>query len=158
MKIKSNLKNLVFYFIVAVLVSFIFFLSLRIMNVFPFGNIELAKCDGLYQYKAILYNFVMSIKEGTIKSFNFFNGLGNPTIFNYLYYLASPINLVGIFFNNPDSIYLSVIFVKTLFTSICALFYFRKRLNNNIFSLICSLSYTFCGWYLAYYFNMMWLD
>lgn len=158
MKIKSNLKNLVFYFIVVALVSFIFFLSLKIMNVFPFGNIELAKCDGLYQYKAILYNFVMSIKEGTIKSFNFFNGLGNPTIFNYLYYLASPINLVGIFFNNPDSIYLSVIFVKTLFTSICALFYFRKRLNNNIFSLICSLSYTFCGWYLAYYFNMMWLD
>ncbi len=156
---KNNLiKKIFVYIFVIFIVSFIFFLSLKIRSIYPFGDIDFSKCDGIYQYKPILFEFINSIKNGTIKSFNFLNGLGNPTIFNYLYYLSSPLNLFGMFFKNPDAIYISVIFIKTLFTSVFALFYFKKRISNDIISIICSLSYVFCGWYIAYYFNIMWLD
>jgi len=154
-----KIKNIFVYIFTIILVSFIFLFSLKLKNIFPFGNIDLAKYDAYYQYKPMLYQFILSIKNGTLTSFQFLNGLGNPTIFNYLYYLASPLNLFALPFRSPEMMYFIIIFIKTIFTSICSLFYFKKRTYNQYFiSVICALSYTFSGWYFAYYMHIMWLD
>ncbi len=155
---KRQYKKILPYLITILIVMGIFLITLKINDFYPFGKYDIAKYDAYYQYKPMLYNFIMNIKKGTLSSFSFLSGLGNPTIFNYLYYLASPLNLVALLFNSPTAMYFSVIFVKTIITSLIALFYFKKRTNNSFISIICSLSYTFSSWYLSYHIHIMWLD
>ena len=93
-----------------------------------------------------------------ILPYSFNNALGNPTIFNYLYYLASPINLLLLPFNNPNIIYLLCILIKIVISSITATFYGMKKTSNKLISIIIGISYTYSGWFLAYYFHIMWLD
>jgi len=155
---KDRLKKIIPYIIITIISAGILLITFKINNFYPFGQYDLAKYDAYFQYKPFLYNFIISIKNGTISSFNFFNGLGNPTIFNYLYYLASPINLVAIPFNSPDAMYFFVIFIKTILTLIITLFYFKKRTDNNYISILCSIAYTFSSWFLSYHIHIMWLD
>lgn len=154
----KKIKKIIPYLINSLLTLFIFLIVLKISKIYPFGNKDIAVYDAYYQYKPMLYNFITSIKNGTILSFNFLNGLGNPTIFNYLYYLASPINLIALLFNNPNSMFISVIIAKLLITTFTSTFYFKKKTNNNFISTICTISYFFSGWFISYNFHIMWLD
>lgn len=158
MKNTNKIKELIPYIINTLIILTIFFIVLKLNSFYPLGNINLDKYDAFYQYKPMLYNFITSIKNGTILSFNFLNGLGNPTIFNYLYYLASPINLIALFFKTPEAMFTAVIIIKIILTSLFATFYFKKKTNNNFISTICSIAYTFSGWFTVYYFHIMWLD
>lgn len=155
MKILKKIKP---YIINITIILSIFLLALFLNKIYPFGNIDLAKYDAYAQYKPMLYNFITSIKDGTITSFTFLNGLGNPTIFNYLYYLASPLNLVALLFKSPDAMYFSVIIIKLFIGTITSTFYFKRKTNNNFISTICSIGYIFSSWFIAYYFHIMWLD
>lgn len=154
----KKVKKIIPYLINTTIVLTIFLIVLKINNIYPFGNFELARYDAYFQYKPMLYNFITSIKNGTISSFNFLNGLGNPTIFNYLYYLASPINLVALFFKTPEAMFAAVVLTKIALTSIFSIFYFKKKTNNNFISTTCAIAYTFTGWLTVYYFHIMWLD
>ena len=60
----------------------------------------------------------MNIKNGTLELYSFNNGLGNPFIFNFSYYLISPVNFIGLLFNNGDLMYLAVILVKLAISAI----------------------------------------
>lgn len=151
-------KKILPYLFNTILVISIFILTLIITKTIPFGTNTLGKGDAIVQYKPMLYNFIMSIKTNTLSSFSFNNGLGNPTLFNYLYYLASPLNLVAYFFNNADTMYLSTIIIKLIFTSLNVTFYSKSKSNSNLIACLATLSYTFCGWFLAYYYHLSWLD
>ena len=105
------------YFINIILVIFIFIIVLLINKVSPFGNNIFAYSDGTYQFKPMLFDMVMKIKHNLLESYSFSNGLGNPTIFNCLYYLSSPINIIALLFNNADYMYLAVILVKLAIAS-----------------------------------------
>ena len=146
-------------YIITIITSItLFILILYINNISPFGNNMLGKSDAINQFKPLLYDFAMKIKTGTLLNYSFNNGLGNPTMFNYLYYLASPINLIAILFNDPNIMYLSVIIIKTTITCICMTYYVSKKTNNNYIIIISVLSYVLSGWFLAYYYYLPWLD
>jgi len=157
-RILIKMKKYKIYIINTILVISIFIGILVISHTSPFGSYALGESDAIVQYKPFLYHFIQNIKNGTLKSFNFNNGLGNPTIFNYLYYLVSPLNLIALLFNNPDCMYLFVIIIKLIFTSIFMTLYTKKHNCNDYISLICCLSYIYSGWFLTYYFNIHWLD
>ena len=154
---KKN-NNIFFYFINSLIILSIFLISFKINDIYPFGNYDFAKYDAIYQYKPFLYSFISSIKNGTLYSYSFLNGLGGPTVFNYVYYLSSPANYVALLFKTPDQMFFSVTVFKILIGSIISFFYFYKKSNNNVISIICSVSYTYSAWLLANYFNIMWLD
>ena len=92
-------KKLLTYLFNILIVSLLFCITLKIKDIFPFGNGTLAITDSYYQYQPFLYNFIMSIKTGNLLSYSFIAGLGNPTIFNILYYLNSPLNLIALITN-----------------------------------------------------------
>ncbi|MBQ8659257.1 MAG: YfhO family protein [Bacilli bacterium] len=155
---KNILKKTIPYIINMLIITCIFLLTLKINNIYPLGNINFDIYDATVQYKPMLYNFIMGIKTGTIESYSFITGLGAPTMFDFLYYYSSPLNLFAIFFKSAEAMFFSVTLLKIIITSIVCTFYFNKTTKNNFITTICTIGYIFSGWFLAYYFSIMWLD
>lgn len=159
MKKKSiNFSNLKPYFINIFIVILIFFVSLYINEIAPFGKYSIATNDSFYQYQPMLYSFLRSIQEGVFSIYSFVNGLGNSFLFNYVYYLSSPINIFALPFKSPTGMFVCVITLKLIITTITMTFYALKKTNNNFLSTIISVSYVFSAWFLAYHQTIMWVD
>ena len=152
------MKKIKPYLVNTLIVVVIFLSVLMLSHISPFGNYIIGKSDAIAQYKPMLYNFLTSLKHGILEIYSFNNGLGNPFMFNYTYYLISPLNLIGIIFKNGDLMYLSVIIIKIIFTSIFTTYYAKKHNCTDFTSFIATISYVFSSWFLAYYYNIMWLD
>lgn len=146
------------YLINTLIIISIFLLVMIISKTSPFGNNLLSKDNGISQYKPILYNFIMSLKTGSLLPYTFINALGESQLFNILYYTTSPINLIALPFNNGDIMYLIVILTKLAIASITTTFYAKQKGASNLTSLIATLTYVFSGWTLAYYYHIQWLD
>ena len=152
------MKKLKPYIINTCIIATLLIIALAINNLYPFGNKTLTLYDATSQYQPMLYNFIMKIKEGILLNYTFNTGFGQPFIFNFLYYLSSPLNLIAILFKNPYAMFMSVIILKTLLTGIFATFYASKKTDNKFLITILAITYTFSGWYLANFFQIMWLD
>lgn len=154
----KKIQKLKPYIVNTTIILAIFITTLILTKISPFGNNIIGKSDAIAQYKPMLYNFLTGLKNGVLEIYSFNNGLGNPFMFNFTYYLISPLNLIGIFFKNGDVMYLSVIIIKMIFTSIFTTHYAKKHNCSDFTSFIATISYVFSGWFLAYYYNIMWLD
>lgn len=157
-KVSTIFNTLKPYVINIILTIAIFLIQLFVKKLFPFGPYVFATNDAFYQYQPMIYNFLTSIKEGILSNYSFITGLGGSFIFNYVYYLSSPINLVALPFDNPNAIFIVIIMAKLVITSITTTFYTLKRTNNKLLSTIVAISYAFSAWFLAYGINIMWLD
>ena len=157
-KVSTIFNTLKPYVINIILTIAIFLIQLFVKKLFPFGPYVFATNDAFYQYQPMIYNFLTSIKEGILSNYSFITGLGGSFIFNYVYYLSSPINLVALPFDNPNAIFIVIIIAKLVITSITTTFYTLKRTNNKLLSTIVAISYTFSAWFLAYGKNIMWID
>lgn len=134
----------------------IFLLVMLINGIYPFGKNDLAIKDAAAQYEPFLYDYITRLKNFNYTNYTFMNFLGNPAMFNFVYYLASPFNLIGLLFNNYKSMFLAVIILKLVIASVSAYYFFSKY--DRRIGIIASLCYVYSGWFLAYYFNIMWLD
>lgn len=143
-------------FILILSVLGIFIITMLINGIYPFGNNDLAISDAATQYEPFLYDYITRLKNFNYYNYTFMNFLGNPSMFNFVYYLASPLNLAALLFNNYKLMYLSVVVIKLIVTSISAYYYFSKY--DKKIGIIASICYVYSGWFLAYYFHIMWLD
>lgn len=139
------------------LTAIIFIIFLMINKIYPFGTLNLAISDAIYQYSPMLYNFITKIQNNLLESYYFNLFLGMPSSFTFVYYLASPLNLIALIFKSPEAMYASVVILKMLVTSMFAYIYFSKKTDKKI-SILLANCYVFSGWFLAYYYNIMWLD
>ena len=146
-------------YIINLLFSVGIFLFILIFNkISPFGDKMLGYSDAPLQFKPMLYSLMMKIKTGILLNYSFNNGLGNAIIFDFLYYISSPLNFIAIFFKSPDAMYLSATVIKILVASLCMTFYVKKKTDNNYVNFIATLSYIYSSWFLAYYYYLPWLD
>ncbi len=152
------LKNKKIYFINVVLAILVFLIALYFNKISPFGNMMIGKSDASVQFKPMIYNLIMKMKTGTLLNYSFNNGLGNPTAFDFIYYIASPFNLVALLFNNPNMMYLIVTLTKIAICAITTTFYCKKKTDNYYIIFISTMSYVFSSWFLAYYYYTPWLD
>ena len=140
------------------LAVFVFLLIWYIAKVYPFGPKPLGASDGLVQFKPMIYDVIAKLKLGTLGTYSFNNGLGNPVIFNILYYVSSPLNLICLLFNSPNVMYLVVTTLKVAFTALNISIYASSKTNKKIAITIACLSYCFCGWFLIYYYYSSFVD
>ena len=150
-------KNKIYIFN-SLLILGMLMLILFIKDIFPFGNRLLATSDAAVQYQPMLYNFIEKLRTGTLELYTFNNGFGAPTIFNYLYYISSPLNLLCIFFKTPEGMYTFSCLLKICISALTMTFYVKNKTNNNFLSTIMSIGYCFSGWILTYYNFSIWLD
>ena len=140
------------------LAVFVFLLLWYIAKVYPFGPKPFGTSDGLAQFKPMIYDVIAKLKLGNLGTYSFNNGLGNPVIFNILYYVSSPLNLICLLFNSPNVMYLVVTTLKVAFTALNISIYANSKTNKKIAITIACLSYCFCGWFLIYYYYSSFVD
>lgn len=145
----------------AILAAGIFIVISAIRNIAPLGSDSILRNDGIHQYAPFLENYVTRIKEGKSLLFSWNIGGGTNQFALICYYLLSPFNLLALPFNNSNidiAIWL-IILIKTMFIAVSANYLFQKKYDDiNLLSVTFSLIYTFSGFYIAFYYNTMWLD
>ncbi len=127
----------------------------------PFGGNTILRMDLYHQYGPLfaeLYERIVGLKS-FLYSWN--SGLGSSFMGNFYNYLASPLSLIIVFFgheNIPEAIS-ALILLKGAFASAAFAYYLKRSQNKNDCSIAAfGLLYSFCGFFIAYYWNVMWLD
>ena len=118
------------YIIVTFLATIIFLLFLKMKTIYPFGDLSLSRSDSHGQYQPLLFNFIASLKTHNLYSYSFNIGLGIPLAFSYVYYLASPLNIIALLFNNINDMVFALTLIRIILTSIFAKLYLSKKIDN----------------------------
>ncbi len=143
-------------------------LSLTVMTIaytflgmWPLGEKTGMVVDMHHQYAPLLAGLRDSLLSFDLSTYSFEVGLGANYISVFGYYLASPLNILLIFF--PEYLLAEgILFVTLLKNALCGAFFalcvqtvFRKR---DMSVLIVSVMYSMMMYLLAYSWNIMWLD
>lgn len=127
----------------------------------PFGGNTILRMDLYHQYGPLfaeLYERIVGLKS-FLYSWN--SGLGGSFLGNYYNYLSSPLSIIVVFFgheNMPEAI-ATLILAKAAFASAAFAYFLKRSQNRNDYSIAAfGVLYSFCGFFIAYYWNVMWLD
>lgn len=117
--------------------------------------------DSANQYYP-LFHYLIGVLEGTNSIFySLSKGLGGSMFGTIFYYLSSPFNLLLIFVDKVHILdFITILTILKL--SLCGFtmyIYMRKKFHKDSISiLIFSILYSFIGYNLNYFLNIMWLD
>ena len=150
--------------ILFITLSFIIPLLVYILVFFINGllaNKTVASGDMFAQYYP-LFNYLKGIFNGTNSIFySYSKGLGGTMFGTLFYYMSSPLNLLLLLIKTKNIIYF-IPYLIILKLSLCGLtmyLYMRKKFKKDSFGLlIFSLCYSFMGYNLNYFANIMWID
>ncbi len=130
-------------------------------DVIPFGNKTILRMDLFHQYGPLfgeLYDRITSLKSFLYSTTS---GGGSSFLGNYFNYMSSPISFIILIFgrtNIPEAIG-AMVFIKNALSSSAMAYYLKKTFNKNDFSISAfGIMYSFCGFFIAYYWNIMWID
>ena len=127
----------------------------------PFGDKTILRMDLYHQYGPLFAELYERVMSGASLTYSWVSGLGSCFLGNYFNYLSSPIGAIIMFFghkNMPEAI-AAMILIKAALSASTFTFYLKRSLKNQSFaSTAFGILYAFCGYMLAYYWNVMWLD
>jgi len=159
--IKNNIKNnkniYLTFLIGAIIISIIFVCE----KISPFGENSTLTIDFYHQYGPMLSELYERIRSGSNLLYSFTMSSGLPFFRNFLNYLASPLNIIMFLFKHENLltsfsiiIGLKAVLAGTFFT----LFISKKFKTNNLLTVALGLLYSFQAYFIAYYWNIMWID
>ena len=131
-------------------------------EIIPFGGRTVLRMDLFHQYGPLFAEFFDRITEGKSLIYSWTTGGGGSFIGNYFNYLSSPIGalvaLIAGHENIPEAVG-AMVLIKNALSSSCFAYYLKKSTKKNDFSISAfGLLYAFCGFFIAYYWNIMWID
>ena len=160
-KIKNNLKNnknpYLTFLIGIILISIIFALE----KISPFGNNSTLTVDFYHQYGPMLGELYNRIHSGSNLLYSSTMSSGLPFFRNFLNYLASPLNIIMLFFKHKDILtsFSIIIGLKSIFAGTFFTYFINKKFKTtNFLTIILGLLYSFQAYFIAYYWNIMWID
>ena len=148
-------------FMAAIVAAVIMMFAYAVWEFFPFGENIILRMDLYHQYAPLYAELYERIFGGDSLLYSFTSGLGSGFLGNYFNYLSSPTLLfVLIFghFNVPEAI-AAMVLVKAS-ASAFTFTYFAEKITKKkgVAAAAFGLLYAFCGYFVAYYWNIMWLD
>lgn len=130
-------------------------------NMIPFGNSTILRMDLYHQYGPLFAEMYERIKEGKSFLYSWNSGGGSSFLGNFYNYLSSPLSFIILLFsheNIPVAIGV-MIFTKAVLASASFTIYLKKSLGcHSYITAGFGVLYAFCGYFIAYYWNLMWLD
>ncbi len=146
----------------AFIISFLFMIVLyRVYHYAPFGNQSLAWGDADNQYLDF-FAFLKDVIRGKNSIwYTLSNTLGGTYYGVFSYYLASPLNLLIVFFEKDQlhSFFDLLIAIKLSLAAAVAAYYLQIRFRLPLYLVLClSFSYAFGQYSFAQASNIMWLD
>ncbi|MDR1409832.1 MAG: YfhO family protein [Oscillospiraceae bacterium] len=130
-------------------------------HVIPFGNFTVLRMDLYHQYGPLfaeLYDRVTGLKS---LFYSWTSGMGGGFLGNFYNYVCSPLTLVTLLLGRDKILEsISLIILLNAACSAAAFTYYLKRSRGvqNASGAAFGVLYAFCGWFIAYYWNIMWLD
>lgn len=148
------------YLFLSFLIPFLIYFTIFYINGF-FTSKLIIQGDSAGQYYP-LFNYLKGLFDGTNSLFySFSKGLGGPMFGTFFYYLSSPFNILLSLINKGDIInFMTIIMIVKL--SLCSftmyIYMHKKFKDNSLVLFMFSLLYSFLGYNLNYFLNVMWLD
>ena len=155
---KKHLKYIIPSLITIILLLIIYYIN----DLYPFQDNSIVQVDADYQYIPVLYK-IYDLLHGKGNLLYSDIGLGNSIYTSLIIQgsLFSPINLLLYFTkrSNINNYFNIIVMIKMALISLTSYIYFKYKYKTNEFYLILfSIIYTFSGWVILNYFNIMWLD
>ncbi|MDR1733628.1 MAG: YfhO family protein [Oscillospiraceae bacterium] len=131
-------------------------------SVIPFGEKTVLRMDLYHQYGPLfaeLYDRITT--NGTSMLYSWYSGLGGNFLGNYFNYLSNPFGLVILLFgheNMPEAIGAMVVLCNCLGAGSFAYMLRKMFAKNGLPITAFGVLYSFCGWFIAYYWNVMWIS
>jgi uncharacterized membrane protein YfhO len=128
----------------------------------PFGDVTVLRMDLYHQYGPLFAEFydILTTKSSIIYSWE--SGGGGGFLGNYYNYLSSPMSFLILLFGHkgmPRAISFFIL-LKASAASATMGYYFKHSVEfrkQNAVTAAFSVAYAFCGYFVAYYWNVMWL-
>lgn len=141
--------------------AFIMIVVYICLSVIPFGDKTVLRMDLYHQYGPMFAELYERITNGDSLLYSWTMGLGLNFLGNFFNYLASPFTVLILLFshkNIPVAIGLLML-LKAAFSAASFAYYFKHSFKRNDCSLVAfGLMYAFCAFFVAYSWNIMWLD
>lgn len=132
-----------------------------LMGVSPFGDKQILVTDLWHQYYPFLADFQYKLKGGESLFWTWSVG-GGVNYFSLMsYYLASPVNFLSVFIP-MDWLREFLMFSVALKIALGGAFtaYFLKSVykRNDVSLIIFACSFSFCAYFMGFYWNTIWMD
>lgn len=129
--------------------------------VIPLGDKTVLRMDLYHQYGPLFAELYERVMNGDSLLYSWTSGLGSCFLGNYFNYLSSPVGAIVFLFghkNIPEAIG-AMVLIKAALSSASFTYYVKKSMRNQSYATCAfGILYAFCGYMLAYYWNVMWLD
>ncbi len=150
------------YIIIAFFATGATMLAVFLCNgMYPFGDKTILRMDLYHQYGPLFAELYDIVKEGGSFFYSWKTGLGSCFLGNYFNYLSSPLGAIIMFFghkNIPLAIG-AMVLIKASLAASSFTYYIKNSLKSQNFAAVSfGILYAFCGYMLAYYWNIMWID
>lgn len=132
-------------------------------DMFPFGDITILRMDLYHQYGPLLSELYDRLTQGQSLVYSWTSGGGGSFLGNFFNYLSSPISLIVLLFghkNSPVTIAF-IIALKAALSASTLTYYFKESNEYKAYNFLTAgfgVLYAFSGYFVAYYWNFMWLD
>ena len=131
-------------------------------GLFPLGDTTILRMDLYHQYGPLFAELYDRITSGGSFFYSFNTGLGSSFLGNYFNYLSSPVGIIVALVaghkNIPEAIAVMVLIKAALSALTMTLFFKKSQGRSNYISAGFGVLYSLCGWFIAYYWNVMWVD
>lgn len=147
-------------FFTAIVVSLVFWV---VYNLTPFGSMSIMRMDMFHQYGPLLSEYFDRLTGHGSIVYSWHSGGGGNFLGNVFNYCSSPLELLVLLFGHkhvPQFIAF-IIMLKGAFSSANFTYYLKKSTQfqkHNLLTAGFGLLYAFSGYFVAYYWNFMWLD
>ncbi|MCL2106445.1 MAG: YfhO family protein [Oscillospiraceae bacterium] len=127
----------------------------------PFGGKTIFRMDLYHQYGPLFAELYERIAGGKSLLYSWDSGLGGNFLGNYYNYLSGPIGFIVLLFGHsrvPEAVGVMILLKGALAAGTFA--YMLKKMygKNNAAITAFGILYAFCGYFIAYYWNVMWID
>ena len=150
------------YVLTSVLItSGVFLIISFILGIFPFGDVTILRMDLYHQYGPLYTELFDRLVEGKSFLYSWRSGGGSGFLGNFFNYLSSPLSFIILLFDRDDMPHAINMFFyfKGLLCAATFTYYIKHSLKqHSIITASFGTLYTFCAYYLAYYWNIMWID
>lgn len=130
-------------------------------SLFPFGGKTILRMDMYHQYGPLFAEFYDRVTNLESFIYSWRTGLGGPFLGNFFNYLSSPSAILILLLghqNMPEAI-AGMILIKAAFSAGSFTFYLKKSQGkHDLTTAAFGVLYAMCGYFVAYYWNVMWID
>lgn len=150
------------YLISSIITLVILLILFYIQGLYPFSDNSIVQVDADYQFIPVLYR-IYDFLHGNANIIYDDIGLGNSIYTSMIIQgsIFSPLSLL-LYFTKRDNIvnyYNILVIVKFCLLNLTTYIYINKSYKiKEYYKVIFSVLYTFSGWVILNYFNIMWLD